>query len=262
MSLEINPKLANEYESQLNEGVRLWKALNHPNVMIKVPATKNGIRVVEELIAQGINVNVTLIFSAEQYTQVAWGYLKGLARLEKSGGDLSKVRSVASVFVSRTDTSIDKWLEENKLSDLAGKAAVANCQIIYHKFQQTFEASEFKTLQSKGAHTQRVLWASTGTKDPKYSDIKYVTELIAKDTVNTLPDKTLMAVLDHGQAALALPGNVSDAQSIITKLREKGIDVGIVCNKLLEDGIVSFEKSFEELLSSIEEKSKKLSLKS
>ena len=261
VSLEINPKLANEYESQLNEGVRLWKKLNRANVMIKVPATKNGIRVVEALIAQGINVNTTLIFSAEQYNQVVWAYLKGLKTLQQTGGDLSKVRSVASVFVSRVDTTIDKWLDDNKLSAFRGHAAVANCHVIYHKFEQSFATKDFTDLKSSGAHTQRVLWASTGTKDPKYSDIKYVTELIAKDTVNTLPDKTLMAVIDHGQSAYSIPGNVADAQKLITVLREKGVDVGIVCNKLLEDGIIAFENSFDELLTSIEEKTKKLCLK-
>ncbi len=261
VSLEINPKLANEYESQLAEGLRLWKKLNRPNVMIKVPATKNGVRVVEELIAQGVNVNTTLIFSAEQYSDVAWAYLKGLKRIEEKGGDLSKVRSVASIFVSRIDSAIDKWLEDNKMADLKGQAAVANCMIIYHKFEQFFSSDEFKALKSKGAHTQRVLWASTGTKDPKYSDIKYVTELITKDTVNTLPDKTLMAVLDHGQSQL-VSINPADSQKIITTLREKGIDVGIVCNKLLEEGLFAFDKSFDELTISIEEKSKKLCLKS
>ncbi len=261
VSLEINPKLGNEFETQLKEGVRLWKKLARPNVMIKVPATKNGMNVVEGLIAEGINVNVTLIFSAEQYAQVTWAYLKGLNRLQQKGGDLNKVRSVASIFVSRIDSTIDKWLDENNLSPLRGQAAVANSQIIYHKFQQTFSSQEFKSLEAKGAHKQRVLWASTGTKDPKYSDIKYVTELIAYDTVNTLPDKTLQAVLDHGVAKVALPGNVANAQKIVTELREKGVDVGIVCNKLLEDGLLAFEKSFEELTASIEEKSKKLCTK-
>ncbi len=261
VSLEINPKLGNEFETQLNEGLRLWKELNRPNVMIKVPATKNGMSVVEGLIAQGVNVNVTLIFSAEQYAQVTWSYLKGLKRLQEKGGDLSKVRSVASIFVSRIDTTIDKWLDERNLSSLRGQAAIANCQIIYHKFQQIFSSDEFRTLHIKGANIQRVLWASTGTKDPLYSDIKYVTELIAKDTVNTLPDKTLQAVLNHGTAQSALPGNIANAQNIVTTLREKGIDVGIVCNKLLEDGLSAFEKSFEELTVSIEEKSKKLCTK-
>ena len=261
VSLEINPKLGHELDAQLKEGLRLWKKLNRPNVMIKVPATKNGMSVFEGLIAEGVNVNVTLIFSAEQYGQVAWAYMKGLNHLQQKNGGLSKVRSVASIFVSRVDTAIDKWLDNNNLAELRGQAAVANAQVIYHKFQQAFRSQDFQTLQAKGANTQRVLWASTGTKDPKYSDIKYVTELIAKDTVNTLPDKTLQAVLDHGKAQLALPGNVAEAQNIITILREKSIDVGVVCNNLLEEGLLAFEKSFDELMASIEDKSKKLCAK-
>ncbi|MEI7999227.1 MAG: transaldolase [Candidatus Omnitrophota bacterium] len=261
VSLEINPKLGNEFDAQLKEGLRLWKRLNRPNVMIKVPATKNGMNVVEGLIAEGVNVNVTLIFSAEQYAQVVWSYLKGLKRLAQKGGDLSKVRSVASVFVSRVDTSIDKWLDEQGLAQLRGQAAVANCQIIYHKFQQIFTSEDFKALEAKGAHIQRVLWASTGTKDSKYSDIKYISELIAHNSVNTVPDKTLQAVLDHGEAKLSLPGDVANAQNIVSTLRDKGIDVAIVCNKLLEEGLLAFEKSFEELTASIDDKSKKLSTK-
>ena len=259
VSLEINPKLGNELDAQLKEGRRLWQKLDRPNVMIKVPATKNGLGVVEGLIAQGINVNVTLIFSAEQYQQVAWAYLKGLNHLVKSGGDMGKVHSVASIFVSRIDTSIDKKLDEK--SPLRGKAAVQNCEIIYHKFRNSFGAREFEALKLKGANVQRVLWASTGTKDPLYSDIKYITELIAPDTVNTVPDKTLEAVLDHGVAKTAMPGQVAGAQQAIEQLRLAGIDVGMVCNQLLDEGLAAFEKSFEELTTSIEEKSKRLCAK-
>jgi transaldolase len=274
VSLEINPKLGNELDSQLKEGLRLWKKLNRPNVMIKVPATKNGMGVVEGLISEGVNVNVTLIFSAEQYQEVAWAYLKGLKALAAKGGDLKKVHSVASVFVSRIDASVDKWLDEEAaktidmkrkpmLVSLRGRAAVSNCEIVFHKYQRTFEeGEEFKALQAKGANTQRVLWASTGTKDAKYSDIKYVTELVATPTVNTLPGNTLDAVLDHGVAKIAIPGNVAGAQRNIEELRNLGIDVGIVCNKLLAEGLIAFEKSFEELTASVEEKTKRLCAKS
>jgi transaldolase/transaldolase/glucose-6-phosphate isomerase len=259
VSLEINPQLGNEFESQLKEGRRLWQKLDRPNVMIKVPATKNGLAVAEGLIAQGINVNVTLIFSAEQYQQVAWAYLKGLNHLAQNGGDIRQVHSVASIFVSRIDTSIDKKLDEK--SALRGRAAVQNCEIIYHKFQNSFSGGEFKALKLKGANTQRVLWASTGTKDPQYSDIKYVTELMAADTVNTVPDKTLEAVLDHGVAKVGLPGDVAGAQKTIEQLRLLGIDVGMVCNQLLDDGLAAFKKSFEELTASIEEKQTRLCAK-
>ena len=259
VSLEINPKLGHQLESQLKEGIRLWQKLNRPNVMIKVPATKNGLGVVEGLIARGVNVNVTLIFSAEQYSQVVWAYWKGLKRLAQEGGDLKKVHSVASVFVSRVDTSVDKKLDGK--SPLRGMAAVSNCEIIYHKFQKNFGGSEFKALELQGANKQRVLWASTGTKDPQYSDIKYITQLIAADTVNTVPDKTLEAVLDHGVAALSMPGDVSRAQKTIEELRLLGIDVGMVCNGLLDDGLAAFEGSFEELMACIEAQSRRLCTK-
>jgi len=259
--LEINPKLGNELDSQLKEGMRLWQKLARPNVMIKVPATKNGLGVVEGLIAQGINVNVTLIFSAEQYQQVVWAYLKGLNQLVKDGGDLRRVHSVASVFVSRLDSSVDKKLDEQSKAAFKGLAAVQNCEIIYHKFQKSFASGEFKALKLQGANLQRVLWASTATKDPKYSDIKYITELMAADTVNTVPDKTLDAVLDHGIAKLAMPGSVAGAQKAMEELRLLGIDVGMVCNQLLVDGLAAFEKSFEELTACIEEKQRSLLVK-
>ncbi len=262
VSLEINPLLANEVDAQYNEGVRLWKKLNRPNVMIKVPATKKGCEVVAKLIGDGVNVNVTLIFSAEQYAQVVWAYFKGLKALALKGGDLSKVRSVASVFVSRLDATIDKMLDEKQQgSSLRGKAAVNNCEIVFHKFQNFFSGDEFKLLESKGANVQRVLWASTGTKDAKYSDIKYLTELTSSPTVNTVPDKTLDAFLDHGKAALALPRDVAQAQRNIEQLRLLGIDANVICLNLLADGLSAFDKSFEELLSSIEEKSKRLCAK-
>lgn len=266
VSLEINPKLGNELESQLKEGTRLWQKLDRPNVMIKVPATKNGLGVVEGLISQGINVNVTLIFSAEQYQQVVWAYLKGLNSLAISEGDISHVHSVASIFVSRIDTSVDKILDGQPAgtavpASLRGKAAVANSEVIYHKFQKSFGGSEFKALKRQGANVQRVLWASTGTKDARYSDIKYITELIAADTVNTVPDKTLEAVMDHGVAKTAMPGDVAGAQKIIEQLRLAGIDVGMVCNQLLDDGLASFERSFEDLSTCIEEKRTRLLVK-
>ena len=231
VSLEINPKLGNELESQLKEGRRLWQKLDRPNVMIKVPATKNGLGAVRGLIAQGINVNVTLIFSAEQYQQVVWAYLKGLNHLAQNGGDIRQVHSVASIFVSRIDTAVDKKLDEK--SALRGLSAVQNCKIIYHKFQNSFGSSEFKALKLKGANIQRVLWASTGTKDPQYSDIKYITQLIAADTVNTVPDKTLEAVLDHGVAKAVMPGNVAEAQKTIEQLSFLGVDIGMLFSAML-----------------------------
>ena len=272
VSLEINPHLANTYEEQRDEGLRLWQKVNRPNLMIKVPGTRNGCRAFSDLLAKGVNVNVTLIFSAEQYQDVAWAYLNGMKRLSETTKDLSRVRSVASVFVSRIDTTIDKTLSDKaaattdaalkaKYEALQGRAAVANSEIIFHKYGQLFAGPEFKALEALGAKTQRVLWASTGTKNPKYSDIKYITELIAKPTVNTVPDKTLEAFIDHGVNKIAMPGDVAGAQKTIQDLRAEGIDVGVVCLKLLEDGLVSFDQSFDELTQSIEEKAKRLTVR-
>lgn len=272
VSLEINPHLANAYEQQRDEGLRLWKKVGRPNLMIKVPGTKNGCRAFSDLLAQGVNVNVTLIFSAEQYQDVAWAYLKGMNRLLDQNKDLKNVRSVASIFVSRIDSAIDPMIDakiasatDNKikmrLEALKGRAAVVNSEVIFHKYNHIFSSTEFKTLQSAGAHPQRVLWASTGTKNPKYSDVKYVTELIASPTVNTLPDKTLEAFLDHGICRKALPGDVASAQKVIQELREHGIDVGVVCLKLLDEGLVAFDQSFDDLTRSIVEKAKSLTVR-
>lgn len=272
VSLEINPHLANTYEEQRDEGLRLWQKVKRPNLMIKVPGTKNGCRAFGDLLAKGVNVNVTLIFSAEQYQDVAWAYLNGMTRLSQYRKDLSRVRSVASVFVSRIDTAIDPMIEsrissttdgalKSTLEALKGRAAVANCEVIFHKYNQLFSGSDFKALQAVGAQPQRVLWASTGTKNPKYSDIKYVTELTAQGTVNTLPDKTLEAFLDHGDVKIAMPGDVAAAQKVVEQLREQGIDVGVVCLKLLDEGLVAFDQSFDDLTKSIVEKAQRLTVR-
>ena len=269
VSLEINPLLANQNEEQREEGLRLWKKVNRPNLMVKVPATKSGCLVVEALLAEGANVNVTLIFSAEQYQDVALAYMNGIRKLIQKGGNPSKVRSVASVFVSRIDTAVDKILGEkiSTSSDqkqksifetLLGQAAVANSEIIFHKYNKLFSSAEFHELEVKGAHVQRVLWASTGTKNPKYHDLKYITELIASPTVNTVPDKTLEAFLDHGIILRSLPKDVAYSQKILDTLRGYGMDVNVICLKLLAEGLTAFEQSFTELTATIEEKAKHL----
>jgi len=266
VSLEINPLLANKIKEQTDEGVRLFKKVKRPNVMIKVPSTPEGFPVIEELISQGINVNVTLIFSLKQYEKTAEAYFKGLNRLAKEKSDLSHVRSVASVFVSRVDTVIDKTLDEKiaqtndaKLKTLLGKAAVANCRIIYDRWEQLFNNTDFKNLEKKGANVQRVLWGSTSTKNPNYPDIKYVTELIAPSTVNTLPENTLMAFLDHGKVKNAFVDQVDQSQATLTSLKNLGIDVNDVCAQLLDSGVVAFSEAFESLLKSIEKKAHALS---
>jgi transaldolase len=265
VSLEINPLLANQVQEQIDEGIRLFKKVNRPNVMIKVPATKSGFAVIEELIANGINVNVTLIFSLEQYEKTVKAYLKGLKRLSEKTSDLSHVRSVASVFISRIDSAIDALLDEKiknekdkvkqiKYASLKGRAAVANSRVIFERFKELFASTEYTDLFKKRANLQRVLWGSTSTKNPQYSDIKYVTELIVKPTVNTIPESTLMAFIDHGKVKDAFSYNSSDAEHILNTLKDEGILINQICAKLLDEGLVAFDKAFETLQASIEKK--------
>lgn len=272
VSLEINPKLAFDKQKTIEEGKRLHRKVNRPNLMLKVPSTEEGFEAVEALTASGINVNVTLIFSLQQYVKSAWAYLKGLKGFLKEKGDtclrgtrrqISKVYSVASVFVSRVDTAVDDLLEQklsadNKLVSLKGKAAVANASLIYKKYLEIFSGNEFKELEKNAAHPQRVLWGSTGTKNPAYSDIKYVAELIGRNTINTVPEGTFEAFLEHGIVKEALTGDSKKAQGIIDNLKETGIDVDGICEGLQKKGVVLFENSFESLLASIDEKVKSL----
>jgi transaldolase len=268
VSLEINPKLAYQTEETIKEGKRLFKKVSRPNLMLKVPSTEEGFAAIEALLAEGININITLIFSLEQYIKTTQAYIKGIRKLLQKNGDISKVNSVASDFVSRVDTMVDKMLDEkitketdatikSKLEQLKGKAAVVNSAMLYKKYIDIFSSEEFKELQKKGANIQRLLWGSTSTKNPAYSDIKYVTELIGKGTVNTIPEKTLNAFLERGIVREALTGDIKEAQKIINDLKGFDIDINDVCKKLLKDGVIAFEKSFDSLLNSIQEKVKK-----
>jgi transaldolase len=226
-----------------------------------VPATEEGFGAIEALLGEGINVNITLIFSLDQYIKTAQAFFGGLNRLAANQGDLSRVASVASVFVSRVDTMADKMIDEAakpELEALRGKAAVANSSLIYGKHLELFSDESFGPLVEKGASVQRVLWGSTGTKNPAYSDIKYVTELIAKNTVNTLPDKTLDAFLDHGVVEEALTGAAGESQKTVDALNAFGVNVNTICAKLLEDGAASFTKSFQSLLGTIEKKAREM----
>jgi len=269
VSLEINPRLAYQTAETVKEGKRLYHTVNRPNVLFKVPSTEPGFRAVEELLAQGINVNITLIFSLQQYINTAHAYIKGVNRFVQNNGDISRLASVASVFVSRVDTLVDKLLDEkiteqndetkNKSESLKGKAAVANAAIIFSKYKEIFSSKEFKEIQEKGARIQRLLWGSTSTKDPVYSDIKYVAELIGDNTINTIPEKTLNAFLDHGVVKQALTGNITEHKEIISELSKNSINIDAICEKLLSDGVAAFEKSFDSLLASITEKAKRLS---
>lgn len=270
VSLEIDPQIANNTEEQIAEGKRLYKKVNRPNVMIKVPSTQAGMPVIEELIADGINVNATLMFSVQQFEQVSQAYYKGLTRRAKTVSDLSNIRSVASIFVSRIDTAVDKLIDERiaqekeeskkiSLQSLKGLAAVANSRIVFEKWSEILQSDEVKALDGKNANVQRLLWASTGTKNPEYSDIKYVTELISAPTVNTLPEKTLIAFLDHGQVQDAFGGSREDATKIIQALSDFGIDIDSVCRDLLDAGVTAFDDAFKELTASIEKKAAELS---
>lgn len=260
VSLEINPQLAYKTTETIKEGKRLAAKVDRPNVMFKVPATDDGYGAITALLAEGINVNVTLIFSLGQYQKTAAAYIQGVTKLLEKGGDARQVRSVASVFVSRADTAVDKLLDEMKgnkeAQSLRGTAAVANANVIYREYARIFAGDEFQQLEKQGVSVQRVLWGSTGTKNPDYSDIKYVTELLAKDTVNTVPEKTLEAFLDHGVVKEALTPDADEAQGIIDALQGFDIDINAVCAKLLEDGVIAFEKSFKSLLDAIENKTK------
>ena len=262
VSLEINPHLAMNTAETIEEGRRLHRKLNRPNVMFKVPAADEGYEAIETFLAEGMNINVTLIFSLEQYEKTAQAFLNGMSRLSEEKGDLSRTSSVASVFVSRVDTAVDKMIDEraatesdqavkDELVSLRGMAAVANAKLIFQKSSEIFSGDPFMKLRDNGARVQRVLWGSTGTKDPSYSDIKYVEELIGKDTVNTAPEKTLEAFLDHGIVKEAVTSDQKGAQEIIEGLRSFGIDINRVCSRLLQDGIVAFQESFDSLLESI-----------
>lgn len=259
VSLEIDPNLANDSIASIKEGKRLWQKVGRPNVMIKVPATPAGFPVIEELLSDGINVNVTLIFSLDQYTATVGAYIRGLKRLAEGGGDLSRIRSVASVFVSRIDSAIDQLLDDNGVTeDLKGKAAVANSRLVWEVSKEWFATGDFKRLQEQGAAVQRVLWGSTSTKNPDYKDVKYIEELIAEPTVNTVPEPTLKAFLDHGTVAPAFDDDHREAEIIFQKLKHNNIHIEKVCQKLLDDGVVAFEEAFNSLIVSIEEKANKL----
>lgn len=272
VSLEINPKLALDTKETIEEGKRLHSKVNRPNVMFKVPATDAGFLAIEDLLGEGININITLIFSLEQYIKTVQAFFAGMKKLLQKQNDVSRIRSMASVFVSRIDTAVDRMLDEyleterdtlirDKLKFLKGKAAVANAKVIFNKYLEFFSSDEFNQLNQKGVNIQRVLWGSTSTKNPAYSDLKYVAELIGKNTVNTMPENTFQAFLDHGVVREALTGETDEAQNVIDDLKSFIIDTNQICKKLLDEGIVAFQKSFESLLDSIEMKTQKLCVK-
>lgn len=256
ISLEVNPALANDTAGTVAEARRLFKTLARPNVMIKVPATPAGIPAIETLISDGINVNVTLIFSVEQYRAVALAYLAGLEKFTQNGGDPAKVSSVASFFVSRVDTALDPILAQQGHAELQGKIAIANARAAYGAFLELFSGERWQKLQQQGAYPQRPLWASTGTKNPLYSNTLYVDNLIGKDTVNTVPPETLIAFLDHGRVEETLTSRLAQAQAELQQLAALGLDLKTVTDKLLDDAVSAFSRSFESLTASIAQKQK------
>ncbi|MCH8346658.1 MAG: bifunctional transaldolase/phosoglucose isomerase [Chloroflexi bacterium] len=264
VSLEVSPALARDTQGTVAEARRLFAALDRPNVMVKVPATPQGIPAVRQLIGAGINVNVTLIFSLAAHRQVMEAYIAGLEELDQGGGDVGKVASVASFFVSRVDTAVDNLLEglvqqgNEEAEDLLGKAAIANAKLAYEAFHHVFDGTRFAELRAKGARVQRPLWASTGTKNPAYSDLLYVESLVGSDTVNTVPPATLTALLDHGVPALTLERDVEAARRVMEALAAAGISIDEVTDKLLADGVQSFADSFDKLMANIQEKKERL----
>ena len=259
-SLEVNPHLAHDTNGTIKAARRLFSALDRPNVMIKVPATPEGIPAIKGLIGRGINVNVTLIFSLEMYGRVREAYMSGLEDLIASGGDPARVSSVASFFVSRVDTSVDGMISaaDGALDELQGKAAVANAKIAYQDFKSTFGADRFRSMADRGARVQRPLWASTSTKNPDYSDVLYVETLIGPYTVNTMPDATLVAFMEHGTAKTSIEDDVDEARSAISALEAGGISMEAVTTQLMHDGVKAFADSFDELIENIAAKRDKL----
>ncbi len=263
VSLEVSPYLARDTPATLNEARRLWKAVGRENLMVKVPGTSEGIPAFRQLIGEGININVTLLFAQEVYVQVAEAYIAGLEQLTARGGDVSKIASVASFFISRIDSSVDAILtarlktasterEKAELRSLMGKVAIANGKQTYQRYLRMFGGDRWKKLAAKGAQTQRVLWASTSTKNPDYSDVMYVDELIGADTVNTIPPATLDAFRDHGHPRPSLTENVEAANQTMDKTASLGISMKDVTDKLTEDGVRLFAEAFDKLLKAVE----------
>ncbi len=260
VSFEVSPHLAYDSATTISEAKRLWQAVSRPNLMIKVPATSEGFSAIEALIAERINVNATLMFSMSHYEGVASAYIRGLERNPKPSGAVS----VASFFVSRVDTSVDRALEAIGTPEalaLRGKAAVANAKIAYKRFTEIFYGGDFESLRAKGAKVQRVLWGSTSTKNPAYSDVLYIDELIGPDTVNTVPPVTLKAFIDHGQVRSSLSEGLAEAEGHLAHLEELGIDLDAITEQLQKDGVVAFATAYDGLLASLEQKRDSMVLK-
>ncbi|MFZ1006302.1 MAG: transaldolase [Candidatus Sulfotelmatobacter sp.] len=262
VSLEVSPLLATKTQETIDEGQRLWKAVSRENVMIKVPGTAEGLPAIRQLIGDGINVNVTLLFAQEVYEKVAEAYILGVEDLAKRGGNLKKMAGVASFFISRIDSLVDSMIDDKLktadaaqqtlLKSLKGKVAIANGKLTYQRYQKIFSGPRWEALASKGAQTQRVLWASTSTKNPAYRDVMYIEELIGPDTVNTMPPATIDAFRDHGKLRNSLTEDVAGAQKVMSDLAKAGIAISEVTTKLTNDGVKLFADAFHKLLAVVE----------
>ena len=270
VSIEVPPDLAKDTDSTIKEARRYYQAVDRPNLMIKIPGTPEGLPAVEQAISEGMSVNVTLLFSVQSYIDTAEAYIRGLEKRAAAGGDISKIASVASFFLSRIDVMIDNRLDHKlesaegeakaKLEAIRGKVAIANAKIAYQKYKEIFNGDRWDALVAKGAKVQRLLWASTGTKNPAYSDVMYVDELVGPDTVNTLPPSTIDACVDHCDPASRIETDLDAAQKVIAGLKDDAVDIDLdeVMDELLEEGIDKFIKPFESLMSSLETKVKQL----
>ena len=259
VSLEVNPHLAHDTGGTVGEARRLWNALDRPNVMIKIPATREGLPAIHQMVREGINVNATLIFGVERYRQVAQAYMKGIEDRIADHQPVDHVASVASFFLSRIDTLIDPMLQQRQsgaAEELAkkvyGQVAVASAKTAYQSYKRLFESGQFAEMRDKGAAVQRLLWASTGTKNPQFSDLKYVEPLIGQDTVNTLPVDTFQAFIDHGNPTPTLEEQTAEAKAVLRALPTLGIDLDGILDRLENEGIQKFIEPFEKLLFTIE----------
>src|SRR5438270_11349918 len=255
VSIEVDPRLAYDTLATFREAMRLHEAIDRPNLLVKIPATKPGLAAIEDAVAKGRSINVTLIFSLRRYAEVAESYIRGIERLIAEGGDPRAVYSVASFFVSRIDTEADRRLDEiGGHEHLKGKLAIANAKLAYEHYRETFAGPRWDFLAAKGARPQRVLWASTSTKNPAYADTMYVEELIGSDTIDTMPEETIQAYQDHGDPAERLPQDVQDAREVFEQLRAAGVDYDDVTATLEREGVEKFASSFNDLLEALRAK--------